>query len=281
MIFRKHPCKEILHFFSLALLAAVLAACNLPRGTPVFPTLTPAARNTNTTAAHTSTPTSPVPLPSNPTATNTSTSGGTGTSTNLIFTPGTTAIVETGTLGAGQMQTYTINLGASQPMILILNSKIGDDYLAVYDASNTVILDPAKKWSRFQWLMPAKVQLYTIQVIGGASTEDFNFTIKVPARIKIASGSTSATVTGATVKGYVLSYTISGATNQTLTANLSVPAGSAVMDIFGLATGDVLLSSNSNSTTFSGKLASTQDYIIEIIPQNGDVVNYSLTVGLQ
>ncbi len=262
----------------VTLLAIVLSACNLPHGTPAFPTFTPIATNTVSISTPTASPTSPVPLPSNPTPTNTS--NGTSAPINLLFASGTTAIVQTGRLGPGQIQSYTINVGASQPMILILNSTVGDDYLAVYDASGAVVLDPAKKWSRWQWLLPPTVQLYTIHVIGGASTEDFNLTVKVPARIKFASGSTSTTVTGATVKGYVISYTVTGSADQTLTANLSVPGGSAVMDIFGLATGDSLLGASANSTTFSGKLASTQDYIIEIFPTHGDVIDYSLTVDL-
>lgn len=260
------------------LLGMVLSACNLPHGTPLIPSLTPMPTNTPMLNTPTLTPTSPVPLPSNPTPTNTSSSGG--APINLLFAPGTTAIVQTGTLGPGQAKTYTINVGASQPMILILNSTVGDDYLAVYDANGNVVLDPAKKWSRWQWLLPPTVQLYTIRVIGGASTEDFTLTVKVPARIKFASGSTSATVTGSTFKGYVISYTVTGTADQTLTANLTVPANSAVMDIFGLATGDSLLGASANSTTFSGKLPSTQDYIIEIFPLHGDVIDYSLTVDL-
>jgi len=269
--------RKITHLISLGTLAGLLAACNLPRGTPLIPSLTPAPTNTNTQVVITPTPTSPVPLPSNPTPTNTTNPS---VPINLLFATGTTAIVQTGTLQAGQVQNYTINVGASQPMILILTSTVGDDYLAVYDPNGNIILDPAKKWSRFQWLMPPKVQLYTIRVIGGASTQDFTLTVKVPARIKFASGATSATVTGSTFKGYVISYTITGSANQTMTADLTVPANSAVMDIFGLASGDSLLGASANSTTFSGTLPSTQDYIIEIFPIHGDVVNYSLTVSI-
>jgi len=74
---------------------------------------------------------------------------------------------------------------------------------------------------------------------------------------------------------------VSAAANQTLTANLTVPAGSAVLDIFGLATGDSLLGASEKATTFTGTLPTTQDYIIEIFPTNGQVVNYSLTVSIQ
>ena len=61
-----------------------------------------------------------------------------------------------------------------------------------------------------------------------------------------------------------------------MTVSLTVPSGSAWLDIFGLATG-TLLSSSSKSVTWTGTLPSTQDYVIEIIP-NGQVVNYTLKV---
>ncbi len=275
-----HPQKS-LRFISLAILAIFLAACNLPQRTPAIPTFTVMPTNTNTPVVNTPTPTSPVPLPSNPTPTAT-TNGGTnpGSPTNILFSTGTTAAVESGTIQPGQVKAYTINVGNSQPMILLLHSTNGDAFFAIYDANGNVVLDPAKKWSRWQELLPAKVQLYTINVIGGATAGDYTLTVKVPARISFASGATSASVTASTAKGYVFSYTISGAANQTMTANLTVPANTAAMDIFGLATGDSLLGVSAKGTTFTGPLPSTQDYIIEVFPLQGNVVNFSLVVSI-
>jgi hypothetical protein len=263
----------------LSILAGLLAACNLPRATPAIPTFTPSATNTPLVNTPTPTNTAPVPLPSNPTPTNTS-STSTGLPINILFATGTTAVVESGRLQAGQIQNYTINVGNSQPMILILNSTVGDDYLAVYDADGKVVLDPAKKWSRWQSLLTQKIQLYTIRVIGGASTEDFTLTVKVAARIKFAAGATSATVEASTVKGYVLTYAVTGLADQTMTVNLDAPANSVALDIFGLATGDLLLGANEKATTFEGTLPSTQDYIIEVYPLLGDVVDFSMTVAI-
>ena len=78
----------------------------------------------------------------------------------------------------------------------------------------------------------------------------------------------------------MFSYTISAAANQTLTANLTAPANTAAMDIFGLATGDSLLGVSDKKTSFTGALPSTQDYIIEIIPLQGNVVSFSLNVSV-
>ncbi len=251
------PRRHHLHFLgpfrllSLAAAALLLAACNLPRATPT-PTTAPVetlAPPVNTPIA-TSTP-SPTPTPTattNPAA-----------PISIVFANGATAAVETGTIQPGQTQSYTINAGAAQPMILLLRSASSGAYLAVYEADGSVLLDPARKWNSWQWSLP-KTEQYTIKVIGnGTAAEDFTLTVKVAARINFEAGATSATVTGSTVGGYVISYAVSAAAGQTLTANLTVPAGSAAMDIFGVATGDSLLGISEKSTTFTGALPATQD----------------------
>jgi hypothetical protein len=263
----------ILRRFSRLVLLAVmllwLTACNLPYSTPVIPTPTPAP--TNTPLPNTPSPTSTIPLP---TPTNTSVEP---SATSIVFAPGTTAAVETGTIQPGQVLTFTINAGQYQPMILLLNANNTGAYLAVYEPNGNVLLDPAKKWTNWQWLLP-KTELYTIQVIGGSAAGDYTLTVKVAARITFASGASSATVNGSTYEGFVISYTVSAAANQTMTVNLDVPANSAALDIFGLADGNSLVRVSDNATTFTGSLPATEDYIIEIFPIHGQVVNYSLTV---
>ena len=58
------------------------------------------------------------------------------------------------------------------------------------------------------------------------------------------------------------------------------PPTTAYLDVFGIATG-VLLSPNAKATTWTGVLPETQDYIIEVIPNNGQVVNYSITISVR
>ena len=272
--------RKIRRIIFLSLLSFVFAACNLPRATPVIPSLTPFPTNTNTPPVSTPSPTSLVPLPSNPTPTNTTTSGGVREPINLLFATGTTALVESGTLQPGQIQEYTINVGNSQPMILILNSTNSAATLAVYDASGNIVLDPAKKWTRWQSLLSQNVQLYRISVIGGTAAIDYNLTVKVAARITFAAGASSADVPGTTVKGYVLTYAIRGLAGQTLTATIDVPSSRAVMDIFGLATGENLLGAGDKAITFTGVLPSTQDYLIEVFPTQGNVVAFTLSVSI-
>jgi len=183
-----------------------------------------------------------------------------------------------GTVQPGQELTYTLGAGQSQPMILILDSPNSDVTLGVLEPDGSKLLDRAKKWTRWQWLLP-KTELYTIQVIGGGSTENYTLTAKVAQLVNFASGATSITLNGTTVNGYVFSYALSCKDSQTMTVTLNVPSSTAYLDVFGLATG-TLLSSSTKANIWTGVLPGTQDYVIEVIPNNGQVVNYSLSVSV-
>ena len=200
------------------------------------------------------------------------------TAGNIVMSPGATAGVVQGTIQPGQIMTYTLQAGQSQPMILIVNSPNNDVTLGVFEPNGSMLLNPANKWSRWQGLLP-QTELYKIQVIGGAMPENYSLTAKVAQVVNFAKGATSITLDGSTVNGYVFSYALNCNANQTMTVTLNLPSSSAYIDIFGLASGSIL-SSSAKATTWTGILPQTQDYIIEVVPNNGQVVDYSLTVSV-
>ncbi len=197
---------------------------------------------------------------------------------SIVFTTGTTAAVRQGSIQPGQVISYTVSAAQLQPMILILESPHKDVTLGVFEPNGNVLVDPAKKWTRWQAWLP-KTEVYTIQVIAGASTENYTLTVKVAQLIHFASGATSMTLSGKTINGFVFSYALSAKKGQTMTVSLNVPPTTAYLDVFGIATG-VLLSPTAKATTWTGVLPETQDYIIEVIPVNGQVVTYSITISI-
>jgi hypothetical protein len=181
-----------------------------------------------------------------------------------------------GTVQSGQVVAYTLAAGESQPMILILDSPNNDLALGVLEPNGDKLLDPANKWNRWQWLLP-RTGLYTIQVIGGATAENYTLTAKVAQPVNFAAGATSIILNGKTINGYVISYALSCKINQSMTVSLNVASSTAYLDVFGIATGP-LLSASEKANTWTGVLPDSQAYVIEVIPNNGQVVNYSLTV---
>ncbi len=259
---------------AMSLALTLLAGCNLPLAPAATPTPSPTPISVLPQATST-----PIPPTAEPTVAPTPTATSTPSAVSIAFSTGTTAGVEKGTIQPNQVQAYSLSAQESQPMILLLASTHNDVYLGVLNPDGSVLLDPAKKWTNWQWLLP-KTGTYTIQVFGGATSEDYTLTAKVAARVKFAAGASSAALNGSTPNGYVISYALACKANQTMTVSLNVPASSAYLDIFGLASGTIL-SPASKATTWTGTLPATEDYIIEVIPNNGQVVNYTLTVTVQ
>jgi catechol 2,3-dioxygenase-like lactoylglutathione lyase family enzyme len=167
--------------------------------------------------------------------------------------------------------------GQAQPLTLIMDSPYNDVTLGVFEANNNILLDPARKLRAWQTVLPATEQ-YTIQVIGGATTENFTLTVKLPLVVNFASGASSTTLNGTTVNGYLFSYALNCAAGQTMNASLNVPASIATIDIYGISSG-VLVDAAAGYASWSGVLPQTQDYVIEVVPANNHVVNFSLTVS--
>ena len=259
--------------FILAVLLSVvlLAGCNLPNSTSATPTTTATALSSPTSAVPLNTATSPAPSPM-PVPSVTATPQ----PDKLIFATGATAGVATGSLTSGQTKTFTVNAEQNQAMILILNSPKNDLILGVTNPDGSTLLDPSKKWNRLQRLLP-KTGAYTIQVLGAAGSEDYTLTVKIAASVNFSSGSDTATLTGKTVNGLVVSYDIYCTTGQTMTTTLNVPATTAYLDVFGLAYGP-LLSSTLKAISWSGVLPDTENYVVEVIPTNGVEVSYQLSV---
>jgi len=229
-----------------------------------------------TNAATIAPPATPTPIPPTPLPQPSVTVALTGT--QVVMPSGATAVVAQGSLEPGVAVNYTLQARQSQPMILMMSSQNQDITLGVFDPHGNMLLDPAARRTRWQGLLP-ETGLYTLQVIGGATLEDYTLTAKVAQLVSLAPGATSVTLKGTTVKGYVYSYALSCQAAQTLSASLSVPASSAYIDIFGLSSGS-LLSSTDKANAWTGVLPQSQVCVIEVIPTNGQVVDYALSVAL-
>ena len=304
-------------FVALVILSLVLAGCGLPlttAHTPIPPSPTslvpmatqaPVSAGAGTPQVVLATPTSNPGIPSDqavetptsviaiptevvpgPTAESTSlpvynplpTSAVSIPTGSIAFTPGTTATVAQGTIAPGQILTYTLGATQLQSMVLIMDAPNKDVTLGVFNPDGSTLLDPYSKWTTWQGVLP-QTGLYKIQLTGGATTENFALTIKVARLVNFAAGASSASLNGTTVNGYMFDYGLYCSAGQLMTVSLNVPATTAYLDIFGISTGTLLWDS-ARANTWTGILPQTEQYVIEVVPANAQVVNYSLTVSV-
>lgn len=198
----------------------------------------------------------------------------------ISFATGATYGIAQGNLQPGASQIFAIGGGKGQPFLINLSALNNDLYFSVTGKDGSVLLSPASKLPSWQTELPS-TQDYYVQVFAGATDENFTLSVEMPSRISFNPGAVSATVTGATVNGYQVSYVLTAMKNQTMTVTLKVPANSAALTVYGYNDGEPFQRAASGATTFSMKLPATEDYIIKVVPNGNTVVQYSMTVEVK
>ncbi len=200
--------------------------------------------------------------------------------TRLTFLNGATVGMVSAPIQAGQSQNYVLQAFQGQPMFVYVGSLNNDVTLSIKRQDGTTILSAAAQQTSWQGSLP-QTENYYLTIHGGASTENFSLTVTVPSRIQFAAGADSATVSGKTVSGYDLSYTVFAAKGQNMSVDLENLSSKASLSIYGFTDGQRYVRSETGQTRFHFVLPSTQDYIIVVVPLAGSVVSYTITVKIQ
>lgn len=200
--------------------------------------------------------------------------------TRINFLTGATTGTITGTIQSGETQTYILEASQGQPMIVMTNSFNNDVTMSMKTKGGTSILSAASKLSNWQGTLPATEDYY-ISVYGGTTAENFTLSVEIPARIKFAANADSANVSGKTVGGDNVAYTVFASQGQNMKVDLNGVGSSAALTIYGFSDGQPYIRSVTGAATFNFKLPLTQDYIIEVVPMAGEVVNYTLVINIK
>jgi hypothetical protein len=242
-------------------------------------TLTPEPSPTITVL--TSTPIPPTDIP--PTATSTSLPPPAPVlpaATRINFAPGTTYGTATGNIQSGQTLSYVLKAQQGQPMLASVSSRNNDVTMAIIAENGATLLPASQGWANWQGTLSA-TQDYYFQIIGGANTENFSLWVSIPSRIQFDPGAISATISGATVEGYIASYVVAAQGGQTMNIVLILNPNVAALTVWGFSDGQPYMRAQMGSTTFNMQLPSTQDYIIDVVPQGGQEVDFTMTVEIK
>ncbi len=246
--------------------AATIQALTAQAPTPLPPTNVPPTQAPILTSVPTFPPVQPTQILPN--------------ATRINFLTGATTGSVTGTIQAGETMTYVLGAMQGQPMIVMTNSYNNDVTMSIKTQGGTSILSASSKLSNWQGALPTTEDYY-ISVYGGATAENFTLSVEIPSRIKFAAGADSATVSGKTVGGDNIAYTIFASQGQNMKVNLNGVGSNAALTIYGFSDGQPYTRSVTGATDFNMKLPLTQDYIIEVVPMAGAVVNYTLVINIK
>ncbi|HET9915064.1 MAG TPA: hypothetical protein VFQ13_24450 [Anaerolineales bacterium] len=239
--------------------------------------VTPFASPTRTTSAPLPSPTLSVststsaPSPSAPSISN---------ATRISFVPGTTYSLTQGSIPAGQTLTYFLRALEGQPMIVTLDTPDQSTTLSVFGANGIVLLPQSDQATSWQGTLP-ETQDYYFRITGGGSAQSFTLNVNIPARIEFSSGQSQTTLRGQTVGGYAVMYVAYAFGGQQMEVTINTAPEVAALTIWGFSDGQPYARAQNGVTDFSMTLPSTQDYIIQVVPQGGNVVDYEVTVRIQ
>lgn len=192
----------------------------------------------------------------------------------IQFATGATAAIVQGQLPANSNHTYLVNASAEQTLEVTITAPAGVT-LAIMGADGSTVKS-ANSTLTFRGVVP-KTQDYVLVLTAVASVADYSVSVDIPQRIRFASGSTSATLTG-TVPANLSQFFILRASNgQTLTVT-AAPQDKLQLIIYGVD-GSVLKSGMSQGASFTGVFPSTQDYIL-VLKSANQVQAFTLNVSI-
>jgi hypothetical protein len=200
--------------------------------------------------------------------------------TRINFATGTTESLTLGTISAGETLDYVIGALKNQPMIVMLTTPDDSAKLSIVGADGTVLLSPSKQLSNWQGYLPS-TQDYYFHLTGNGSTQNFNLNVEIPARILFAAGQNEITLSGQTTSGFSVMYTAYARGGQQMDVTINTSPEVAALTIWGFSDGQPYARAQNGVTNFNMTLPSTQDYIIQVVPQGGNVVSYAVTVKIQ
>src|SRR5512138_406869 len=133
--------------------------------------------------------------------------------TRITFLSGATVGVVSAPIGAGQIQTYVLDVFQAQPMMVSLHSA-NDDLTAsiAYEDGSTLLSESAQQNS-WRGNLP-KTGDYFLSIHGGEAPENFTLVVTVPLPVHFAQGTDSLTINGKTVAGYDVSYDVYAAKGE-------------------------------------------------------------------
>lgn len=219
----------------------------------------------------------------------------TGEVQRISFSSGAVSAQVRGQMSAGRDETYVIKLTKGYTLYARLTMQAGQAILVIEGDNGDVLAEGSSGYTDFSDIIP-RTQDYYIAVRNiGPDKAKYILDVGVPEATAVPddedtgdtsgqsldfNGGGSQSVSGQIGAGKKDQYVFSANSGQKLKAKLSLSSGAAILVIYG-EDGDVLLSSSSEDTSWSGELPTGQDYVVEVRNYGNSKARYTLQLVLQ
>jgi len=261
-----------------------LTTPTLPAPT-IAPTNVPTQEPGNTPEPPTATVQPPTAVPLAPTATQavpTATSVITVTQVAPIdvkLESGTTTINENGRFDPNTRTTYTIKLNSDQYLDVTLHSGTERVALEIAEPNGNLLVQAAQNVKAWQGDLHASGK-YLISVISQGEASKYNLNIVLPTRINYGVD-TSLTLSGQVQAGGSSNYIMKADKDKTLTIQVNSSGNDVFVELYGISSGSYYVNSKTHNNSFTIKVPSTQDYMINLSSSNSSSENYNMVITMK
>ena len=287
--------KKLIFIASITILLAA-SACgtlnatvSLPAATSVSPTNAPTAAPTQipantpesptaTSQPPTETPLTPTDTAAAPTATKT-TSVTQVTPIDVKVEAGTTNINENGRFDKYTRITYALKIIGGQYLAVNLHSGTEKVALEIADPGGNLLVQADQQVKSWQGDLNASGK-YLINVISQDEPSKYNLNIVLPTRINYGVD-TSLAISGQVQPGGYSNYIMKADKDKTMTIQLSSSSKDVFVELYGISSGQYYVNSKARTTSFTFKVPSTQDYMINLFSTNSSLENYNMTITMK
>ena len=199
----------------------------------------------------------------------------TGNNQRLTLKPGATSINVNGIVNANKRVSYLVNAAADQLMMVAINTLNLPFAIEVLTPSGVILVSASNKMTFWQGALPVAGN-YLVSIVNTGAATQFNFSVTLPVRVNFQPGISGATLKGVIQPRAINTYILQALKDQTLTVSIQSGLGDVYLTIFGNTDGSPYIRSVTAQKTFSFKLPSTQDYVIQCVSAGDKPEYYSV-----
>jgi len=196
----------------------------------------------------------------------------------LSFEDGGTNISQQGVIARNSTCRY-IFWGEKDQLIHVDLQSSNDIFISIFDADGRVLRSFEEQESSYRGYLPAKGDWY-LDLKAAPANASYSLYLEIPERLNFPKGTTEKTADGTVPASGVHNFIIWAEAGQKLSV-VVMPAKNFILEVYEVNGGDVLLSTQSGSSSFEVVLPELGDYMVNVINQTNEPQDFSLSVEVR